>query len=102
MNYSVQTDADVKTFILTGRLTFKDHAEIAKIKTELDDLSISQKCVFDMQGVEFIDSSGLGSLISIGEAVGGKEIEIMLHRPQPKVLGIIKACGFDTMFRIEE
>ena len=102
MDYTVQTSADGKTFILNGRLTFKDHSEITNLKTDLGDLARSQKCVFDMQGLEFIDSSGLGSLISIGEAVAPNEIEIILHRPQPKVLGIIKACGFDNLFRIEE
>jgi anti-anti-sigma factor len=101
LDYTIQTDANGKTFFLSGQLTFKDHAEITTLRNQLDELATSQECVFDMKDLEFVDSSGLGSLIAIRESVEQKNIKIVLRHPQPKVMNIIRVCGFDTLFSIE-
>ena len=101
MEYEVQHNSDSTTYVLAGQLTFKDHDQIASLKTELMDLVGGGQCILDLQALDFVDSSGLGSLIAIREAVEPKNIEIVLSKPQPKVLKIIEVCGFDSLFRIE-
>ena len=101
MEYSVQADPGGKTFFLSGQLTFKDHAEIAALKSELAEMVSTQDCIFDMSDLEFVDSSGLGSLIAIREEVEPKGIGITLRHPREKVLKIIQVCGFDTLFTID-
>jgi anti-anti-sigma factor len=102
VEYTVQNTEEGNNFILKGQMTFKDHAATAALKGELVELVGAGKCILDMQGLDFVDSSGLGSLIAIREAIEHKGIEIVLRHPQPKVLKIIQICGFDSLFTIEE
>jgi len=102
VEYTTQPAADSTVFKLSGRLTFKDHSKIADIKHVLSQTSGSQHFVIDLSEVEFIDSSGLGSLIAFKEAVADHNTPVILRHPQDKVLKIFKACCYDELFTIED
>ncbi len=102
MEYTVQTGSGSTVYFLSGRFTFADHEKTTEIKNELDRNTNIQCCIFDLKDVEFIDSSGLGSLIVFGKAANNHDAQVVLRKPQEKVLKILMACRYDEKFSIEE
>jgi len=57
------------------------------------------RIVLDLSNVKFIDSSGLGTIISILKSVG-EEGELFLCQIQKPVMGLFKLTRTDRVFRI--
>ena len=58
-----------------------------------------QRLVLDLVGVEFIDSSGLGAMVSILKALGGKGA-LCLCGAQGAVLALFKLTRMDKVFTL--
>ena len=73
-----------------------DHHSAAAVRKQIDDAYEESCCrdiVFDMNRVEFMDSSGIGVIIGRYKqikALGGKT---MIVRPQPQVDKILELSG---------
>lgn len=57
------------------------------------------RLVLDLAGVEFIDSSGLGALVSILKNLGARG-GLAVCNAQPAVLGLFKLTRMDKVFPI--
>ena len=100
MDYVTKGAGSAQTVCLSGRFTFSDHGNFKQI---IDGLVADrvETCTLDFQGVEFIDSSGLGMLLILREAlekVGGK---VTLLAPQGQVEKMLRISQFDQMFAIK-
>lgn len=102
MEYSVQSGSNGKEFTFSGRFTFTDQKKVADIQNSLGEERNLQQCVFDLSGVDFIDSSGLGMLLTLQKKGSEQGAEIILRHPQDKVMKVFRACKFETLFVIEE
>lgn len=60
----------------------------------------ARRIVLDMSAVKLIDSSGLGTLVSILKALNGQG-SIVIRGASPTVLGLFKLTRMDRVFTIE-
>ncbi len=81
-----------------------DLTNIVRIKTDIDeavkgvDLSSIVKVIIDMQHVKYIDSSGIGILISIKKRF---QTDIYLKNAAPNVGDVIRLTSLDNMFHLD-
>ena len=62
----------------------------------------SQPVIIDLAAVEFIDSSGLRSLLSASRRAQGRDTSVTLRNPSSGVLRLLSITGTTTQFVIEE
>ena len=73
MEFAVQETDNQTVFQFSGRLTFSDHSVFHKLIQE--HFKSSRTYVFDLQGLEFLDSSGIGMILIANDRAqecGGK------------------------------
>ncbi|SNS33663.1 anti-sigma B factor antagonist [Noviherbaspirillum humi] len=58
-----------------------------------------QRLVLDMEGVDFVDSSGLGALVSVLKALGGKGA-VVICNVRGNVQNLFKLTRMDKVFAI--
>ena len=58
----------------------------------------NKRIVLDLTGVEYIDSSGLGALVSVYLAAGKAHCELELANPKPRVRDLLKITKLSTIF----
>jgi anti-anti-sigma factor len=61
----------------------------------------TQKVVIDFQNTVFMDSSGLGALVSNFKIAQEKGIAFVLRNVTPQVMAVLKLTGLDQVFPIE-
>ena len=58
--------------------------------------------VLNLSGVRYVDSSGLGQLITIWTSIGNRDGELILLRPSPQVQAQLQMTKLDTVFTISQ
>jgi anti-sigma B factor antagonist len=58
----------------------------------------NKRIVLDLTGVEYIDSSGLGALVSVYLAAGKAQCELELANPKPRVRDLLKITKLSSIF----
>ena len=58
----------------------------------------NKRIVLDLTGVEYIDSSGLGALVSVYLAAGKAQCELELANPKPRVRDLLKITKLSAIF----
>lgn len=58
----------------------------------------NKRVVLDLTGVEYIDSSGLGALVSIYLAAGRAECRLEVANPRPRVRDLFKLTKLAALF----
>lgn len=101
MNFSTHTEGQTGVIKLEGRFTFEAHQEFKAASTPM--LAQSLLAIhLDLSGVAYMDSSSLGMLLLLREKAEAKGIKVVLLRPSPSVLAIIKVVQFGKLFEIVE
>lgn len=82
------------------RVESLDAANAAEIKTTLKalDLQGQTHVVLNLEQVEFIDSSGIGALLSFYKEVNQ---QLSLRHPSPTVLSVLELLRLHRVFEIE-
>lgn len=99
MDYTVQTAADGLRVTLTGRMTLIDHEKFRNV-VEAIERGPGGSCVFDLTGLEFVDSSGLGMFLIARDVALPRGVEIELHGAQDAVKRILQIAKFQTLFHV--
>ena len=60
------------------------------------------RIVIDMQGVSFVDSSGLATLIEALQKVNGYQGKLVLCSMSSQVMGVFQLANLDHIFQIKE
>jgi len=69
------------------------------LMNEVLDAGVS--CVLlDFQGVDYIDSTGLGELVGFLERLRGTSARLVLIRPRDRILNLLRITGLDQVFPI--
>lgn len=100
MNHAVTVAGDTAEITITGRLTFKFHKEYKDFLDELLKNKVD-RFVFDLAGVEFIDSAGLGMLLIAKQKAQGQSAAVILRKPAENVKRMLQVAKFDKIFEIE-
>lgn len=92
--------ADVVILDLTGRLWILD----LPLRDLMNGLLIESKrhFVLNLAGVDYIDSSGLGQLISIWTSIRNKTGHMTVLNPTKRVLRLFDITRLNTVFEILE
>ena len=104
MEISRKQIEEMDVLVLKGRL---DSASAKELKGTVDALARENrvKLIIDMAGVDFIDSSGLGSLVSSLRKVNEKQGEIKMVALQKQVRSVFELtrlhCIFDIVDDVE-
>lgn len=97
-NATVRRVGDVSVLDLEGRLVLgQGSGELrASIKNVL--AAGSNKILINLAGVSYIDSSGLGELVSAYASVSGARGQIKLENVQTKVLDLLQITKLNSVF----
>jgi anti-anti-sigma factor len=92
-----QTDGGITVVAPTGRL---DVAGAPALKDAISgvDKNGAPKVVIDMEGVSFVDSTGLGSVISALKEIRGRQGELRLAAPNQQVRVVLELTTLDRVF----
>jgi len=101
MNFISQTEGRTGTIKLEGRFTFEAHQEFKGATTPFLNPNISS-LQLDLSAVSYMDSSSLGMLLLLREKAEAKGIKVVLLKPSPSVMAIIKVVQFGKLFEIIE
>ncbi|PKR56107.1 anti-anti-sigma factor [Thalassospira marina] len=101
VNYKTQQNDTTITTEMTGRFTFSDHAVFRKLIDELSAQSSATQ-VFDLSGIEFIDSAGLGMLLLARDEGEKNRATVILRGAKGQVKRMLEVARFDTLFQMED
>lgn len=96
LELTVEKNADATTIRGTGKIT---SASADYFQTTIRAaIPGNKKIILDLTGVEYIDSSGLGALVSVYMAAGRAHCELELANPKPRVRDLLKITKLSTIF----
>ena len=97
--HTTQAGADTIVTVQASRL---DASFAPQFKNDMMEIvnGGARRIVLDMSAVKLIDSSGLGTLVSILKALNGQG-SIVIRGASPTVLGLFKLTRMDRVFTIE-
>lgn len=93
-----QIDGDTAVLTLEGRLWVLDLPLRERIHTLL--AQGRRFFIFDLEHVEYIDSSGLGQLVALWTSVRTKEGNLCVVRPSTRVQRLLKVTRLSIIFDV--
>ena len=92
---------DAVVLAVTGSVDIYSSAELrGELKVALD--GEAARIVVDLNGVTFVDSSGLATLIEALQKVQGYAGKLLLCNLSQTVLGVFQLANLDRIFQIEK
>ena len=92
---------DVIILECVGRLVFGDEA--AAFRQRIKNILMgTRKIVVNLDGVEYVDSGGLGTLVGTLASTRNLEGEIKLVRPTKRVADLLRRTRLDNVFKSYE
>lgn len=100
MEYEFEPRDGGLTFRVSGRMTHRDHKEFRDILGKINAAG-STRVVFDLSRVEFMDSSALGMLLIVRDAVVQHNREVVLRHASGQVETLMKIAKLHKYFTVE-
>lgn len=92
---------DRQTLIVTGELAMAGVTELtAPAMDALADRGV-RSVVVDLAGVTFIDSTGIGALVSLHGTAGDVGAQLILRNPTARILEVLRIIHMDRTFLID-
>jgi anti-anti-sigma factor len=101
MEYSIETGPGITEIALRGRMTFSDHEKFRHVMAAFQGPE-GHHMVFDLTGLEFVDSSGLGMLIIARDTAQNKQLEFTLRGARDNVRRLMEIAKFNRMFVMQD
>jgi anti-anti-sigma factor len=67
----------------------------------LQESSVPEEIIFDLSETKFIDSSGIGALVSNHKTARQKGVKLVLKNVSPQVMAVLAMTGLDTILTID-
>lgn len=102
MSFSIVVDrqVDQTVILLHGRFNHETHMEFKELVRSLKEEGAAGVMV-DLGGVKEMDSSGLGLLLLLRDALGGKRAQIEIRGASGAIRRILAIANFQRFFFIE-
>ncbi|MEO5373756.1 MAG: STAS domain-containing protein [Alphaproteobacteria bacterium] len=100
MEYKTRDIQDGREIAINGRMTFADHNAMRDIIATFEAAGL-KKIVFDLSGVEFIDSAALGMLLLARETAISRQAHVVLRGARDQARRIMAVAKFDKLFTVE-
>ncbi len=102
MEISINSENPTTSIVsFNGALNARSAEEAKQVFRNLTEEGVTQVIV-DLQGVPFIDSSGLASLVSGLKTLGGEASNLKLAAPQSQARLLFELTMFDRVFEIHD
>jgi len=104
MDLGIEVDEGRSPFVVVAVRGEVDIATAPKLREKLVELASqgAQQVVVDLEGVEFLDSTGLGVLIGGMKRLRGLDGDLSLVCTQPRILKVFEITGLNRAFAIHE
>lgn len=99
MDYKIEDGPEETVFRFVGRMTFADHEGFREILSQAEGRQ-GRRVVFDLSGLDFVDSSGLGMFIIARDVALKQERSFLLRGARGEVRSLIAIAKFHKMFDI--
>jgi len=101
MGFNATTDGGVMTIAVEGQLVVGNRQELKALIQEALDAG-QRKFLVDFSGTGYIDSSGLGALVSISKKIREQGGELRLAELNEDLRSLFELTKLDTLFAIAE
>jgi len=99
LEIKVESVDDVPVIRAVGELEIATVSEMRAVLAEVSERR-PRALVFDFRQISYMDSSGLGILVSAKKRLGADRGEVVLITEQPAVLKALSLSGLDQIIRI--
>jgi anti-sigma B factor antagonist len=100
MKHSIKISGNHATIFLNDKIYVSDASLLRDDLIEIIDQGVTDLRM-DLSGLSYIDSSGLGTLVTINKRVKEKNGKLVLTGAQGLPLDLIKRTRLDKVFNIE-
>ena len=101
MKYNISESGERRTLEFREQLTFADRVAVDAVISQALAGGISSLAV-DLERLDYMDSAGLGMLLTLRDRAGKSNIQIRLVKPRGDVKDLLELACFDTLFTIED
>jgi anti-sigma B factor antagonist len=101
MAFSVHMDQDTTVIAIEGALAVNNRLEFRQLVSE-EVARGGRQFRIDCRATSYIDSSGLGVLVSLSKAVRARHGEIRIANLNPDLRTLFELTKLDTLFRFED
>lgn len=101
MEIGVNLNSGIYEITMRGQFTFSDHLQFKDILERISQEDIEQ-VIFQMRGVEFIDSAGLGMLLLAQETSENLHKQLSIVGACGQVKKMFKVAHFENIFALRE
>jgi anti-sigma B factor antagonist len=99
LRVQTQIAGDVFIFLCNGRIVFGD--EVAVFRERVGNaLRGTQKIVVNLEGVDYVDSGGLGILVGLLVSARNRGGELKLVSPNQRIKDLLRRTSLDNIFRV--
>ncbi len=109
IEYSIRQVADVTVVDLTGRISLRDmlasgQASVVVLHQLIEDQVADghKKVLLNLRGVSYIDSSGLGDLMSATTVASNHGGQLRVCEVSPRVQDLLRITHLDTLLNIDQ
>ncbi|EHQ90869.1 STAS domain-containing protein [Desulfosporosinus youngiae] len=101
MKHSIKVNGNQATVFLADKLYVRDASLLRDDVLEIIDRGVTNIRI-DLSGLSYIDSSGLGTLVTINKRTKEKNGRLVLRGAQGLPFELIKRTRLDRVFSIED
>jgi anti-anti-sigma factor len=101
VRYEITDDERGPTLVLKEQLTFADRDLFDGVIDKLLARGKRQVTV-DLGGLEYMDSAGLGMLLTLRDRAERAQADVLIRNPQAEVRELLVLACFDSLFTIEQ
>lgn len=101
MEFKISNGPEETVFHFTGRMTFADHDKFRAVMAAFDG-GPGHGMIFDLSGLDFVDSSGLGMFIIARDTAQKKGLNFSISGARDDVKRLITVAKFHKMFNITD
>lgn len=100
MKYNIIDRGEIKILELTGKITIGEgDIQLRKLTDEVLN-SGARKIIMDLKNLKYIDSSGIGELVSCYTTIKNKDGALRLANLHSKIYSLLQLTALVTVFEI--
>lgn len=101
MNIETRTESDILFLTLEGDLLGEHHGtEIIQVVNDALSKDDVKSCAVNMAGIRYMNSSGIGVLITVMTKFKNRSGEVVLINPSDQIKKLLKITKLDTVFSV--
>jgi HptB-dependent secretion and biofilm anti anti-sigma factor len=101
MEFAIKNGPEETEFLFSGRMTFADHDKFRSVIAAVA-AAAGLRVVFNLDGLDFVDSSGLGLFIIARDTAQKRHLEFSIRGARDEVKRLITLAKFHKLFNITD